>query len=56
MEKQINRHHRAQRHLFTVGYKVFAMDYQGKHPTWIADRIVQKKGNVVYEVSVGSEV
>ena len=56
MEKQFNRHHGAQRRLFTVGQKVLAMDYRGKHPTWTAGRIVRKKGNVVYEVSVGSEV
>ncbi|KAK4467318.1 hypothetical protein MN116_000305 [Schistosoma mekongi] len=56
MEKQFNRRHGAKRRLFTVGQRVLAMDYRGKHPTWTAGRIVQKKGNVVYEVSVGSEV
>lgn len=56
MEKQYNSHHGAQKRLFSVGQKVLAMDYRGKHPTWIAGRIVQKKGNVVYEVSVGSEI
>ncbi|CAH8498480.1 unnamed protein product [Schistosoma intercalatum] len=56
MEKQFNRHHGAQRRLFTVGQKVLAMDYRGKHPTWTAGRILKKKGSVVYEVSVGSEV
>ncbi|CAH8292020.1 unnamed protein product [Schistosoma rodhaini] len=56
MEKQFNRHHGAQRRLFTAGQKVLAMDYRGKHPTWTAGRIVRKKGNMVYEVSVDSEV
>ncbi|CAH8597133.1 unnamed protein product [Schistosoma guineensis] len=56
MENQFNRHHGAQRRLFTVGQKVLVMDYRGKHPTWTAGRILKKKGSVVYEVSVGSEV
>ncbi|CAH8542048.1 unnamed protein product [Schistosoma rodhaini] len=56
MEKRFNRQHRAQRRLFMVGQKVLAMDYHGKHPTWTAGRIVRKRGEVVYEVSVGSEV
>ncbi|CAI2724590.1 unnamed protein product [Schistosoma spindalis] len=56
MENQFNRHHGAQKRLFTVGQKVLAMDYREKHPTWTAGRILKKKGSVVYEVSVGSEV
>ncbi|CAH8627152.1 unnamed protein product [Schistosoma rodhaini] len=55
-EKQYNRHHGAQKRLFSVGQKVIAMDYRGKHPSWTTGRIVRKKGNVVFEVSVGSEV
>lgn len=53
---RFHRHHEVQRRLFAVGQKVLAMDYRCAHPTWTAGRILQKKCNVVYEVSVDSEV
>lgn len=40
---------------FEVGSPVYARDYRRRHDIWIAGDILNRRGNVMYEVAVGRE-
>ena len=54
MERQCNRRQSAKARQLNVGQTVLVRDYRWRHPSWAIGRILRKRGNVMYEIQVGS--
>lgn len=55
MERQFNRHHGTRDRCFSPGAAVYARNYRGNQ-RWIPAQVVRKRGEVTYDVKVGSMV
>ncbi|XP_029142978.1 uncharacterized protein K02A2.6-like, partial [Protobothrops mucrosquamatus] len=56
MERQFNRRHGAIPRMFAPGESVLVRDYRKQHYGWIPGTILRKRGRVLYDVQVGSQV
>ena len=55
MESQFNRHHGARQWFYKIGDLVHVKNYREGN-SWLPGRILQQKGNVIYEVEIENKV